>query len=651
MTFAVLLPLATLATLTYWAAGRWHAGGSAAAWRCGFLSALLIGATYAVFISELLSIVAALSPASITIAWLLAAIASATMATRNRTAPPPRALALPSRAARLPAAVIVIALTLTALAAWQSPPNTWDSMTYHMARVAHWASNHSVAFYPTHVPRQNVYLPGAELAILHLQLLSGGDHFASFVQWLSFAGSLVAASTLAASFGAGANGQILAAAMAATLPMAVIQASSTKNDLVVSLWLLCLLIGTLAWQRSRSASWAAWIGASLGLALLTKITAWLYALPIVGLIAWSTARGRRAGDLRSIAIAAALAFAFLLPFLARYAELLVRARIQSVPLSATAKPDDSALVRSVRSTMLDNERYLNARMSPGRLLANVARNIGLHATLPIDGANRQIEDVLRTSLGWMGIVDPDLDTTYPRTRQFTSPGWSTHEDDAPNPLHLVVFAIALVISVWRRRDRPTAELQTWFCIVAAGLLFCAALRWQPWHSRLHLPLFLLAAAPAAILWSSFRSAWIPMAILLGVAAVPALVASWPRSIVGADGILRRSRAELYFANRPELYADYRGAIAELDRRNCDDVGIVMHGNDWEYPLWALTDARRSFRHVCVENPTSLKATRRDGASPCAVVLLQHEPAKHLDCTGNSLVRVWSSPTIQLYAPS
>ncbi len=652
MTLAVLLPLATLAALTHWAACRWYAAGSLAAWRHGFLSALLIGATYVWFISELLSILAALSPASITSAWLLAAIASATMAIRNRALPPPMALALPSRAAGLLGAMIAIALTLTAVAAWQSPPNTWDSMAYHMPRVAHWTVSGSLAFYPTHVPRQNFYLPGAELAILHLQLLSGGDHFANFVQWLSYAGSLVAASVLAASTGAGTSGQILAAAMAATLPMAIIQASSTKNDLVVSLWLLCLLIGTLAWQRSRAPIWAIWMGVSLGLALLTKISAWLYAVPMLGLAAWSIARERRAPDFHSMAIVVALALAFVAPFLARYTELLVRARIESVPLSAIAKPEDSAVVRSVRSAMLDNERYLNARMSPGRLFANVARNLGLHATLPIEEANRQIEDALHTSFAWVGISDPDSDTTYPRTRRFTSPGWSTHEDDAPNPLHLVAFAIALAISIWRWRDRATAELQAWFCVVAAGLLFCAALRWQPWHSRLHLPLFLLATAPAAVSWSGFRSASMPLAMVLAIAAVPALIANSPRSLVGADGIFSRSRAELYFANRRDLHADYAGAIAELDRRKCDDVGIVMHGNDWEYPLWALSNSPpRSFRHLCVANPTAVKAAGRDHAPPCAVVVLQHQPADRLDCTGTPLIRIWSTPTIQIYAPS
>ena len=38
-------------------------------------------------------------------------------------------------------ATLAIALT--------APPNTWDSMTYHMSRVWHWAQNQTVSHYPT----------------------------------------------------------------------------------------------------------------------------------------------------------------------------------------------------------------------------------------------------------------------------------------------------------------------------------------------------------------------------------------------------------------------------------------------------------------------------------------------------------------------
>lgn len=62
---------------------------------------------------------------------------------------------------------IALMITLVGFVAWISPPNNWDSMTYHMSRVMHWIQNQSVAHYPTHILRQLHMTPWSEYAILH----------------------------------------------------------------------------------------------------------------------------------------------------------------------------------------------------------------------------------------------------------------------------------------------------------------------------------------------------------------------------------------------------------------------------------------------------------------------------------------------------
>lgn len=127
---------------------------------------------------------------------------------------------------------IVVTVGLTALIA---PPNNWDSMTYHMARVAHWIQNQSVRHYPTHELRQLYQSPWSEFAILHLQILSGGDYWANLVQWSSMVGSLVGVSLIAEELGADRGGQIFSSVVAVTIPMGILQGSSTQNDWVASL--------------------------------------------------------------------------------------------------------------------------------------------------------------------------------------------------------------------------------------------------------------------------------------------------------------------------------------------------------------------------------------------------------------------------------
>ncbi|HEW79733.1 MAG TPA: hypothetical protein ENH34_07215 [Phycisphaerales bacterium] len=78
---------------------------------------------------------------------------------------------------------LILLLLVTALI---YPPNNYDSMTYHMARVAHWIQNQSIGYYPTPIDRQNVMGPGAEYLILFFQILTHSDFLANCIQLLSY---------------------------------------------------------------------------------------------------------------------------------------------------------------------------------------------------------------------------------------------------------------------------------------------------------------------------------------------------------------------------------------------------------------------------------------------------------------------------------
>src|SRR5690606_2840520 len=89
--------------------------------------------------------------------------------------------------------------------------------------------------------------------------------------------------------GAARAGQWMAALFAATLPMAILQASSTQNDLVVAFLCLAFLHGALASARSERVSWPLLLccGAAMGLAIHAKGTAYFF-LAAAGL-AWGVA--------------------------------------------------------------------------------------------------------------------------------------------------------------------------------------------------------------------------------------------------------------------------------------------------------------------------------------------------------------------------
>ena len=126
---------------------------------------------------------------------------------------------------------ITVILLLTFFTAIIYPPNTHDSLTYHMSRVVHWISNNNVSFYSTAVTRQNYLAPLAEFAIMHLQVLTGSDRFANIVQWMSFFINICLGVLIAIEIRLNKKQQLLTAFFIATIPMAILQASSTQNDL------------------------------------------------------------------------------------------------------------------------------------------------------------------------------------------------------------------------------------------------------------------------------------------------------------------------------------------------------------------------------------------------------------------------------------
>jgi hypothetical protein len=139
---------------------------------------------------------------------------------------------------------VALIVTLVGLVAIVAAPNHSDSMEYHMSRVVHWMQNHSVAHYATPTLEQLYQNPWSEFAIMHFQILSGGDRFANLIQWGSMVGSLVGVSLIAKQLGANLRGQILATVLCVTIPMGILQASSTNNDYVVSFWLVCFAYST-----------------------------------------------------------------------------------------------------------------------------------------------------------------------------------------------------------------------------------------------------------------------------------------------------------------------------------------------------------------------------------------------------------------------
>ena len=133
---------------------------------------------------------------------------------------------------------IIFIVIITLFIGGTSPPNNWDSMTYHLSRIQYWIQNSGVHFFDTNNFRQNLFSPLSEFVILHTQILSNTDIFANSVQWFCFIINMIIVSLICKEFYLSRTLQMLSAFFVCSMPIAILQSSSTQNDLVLSTFIL-----------------------------------------------------------------------------------------------------------------------------------------------------------------------------------------------------------------------------------------------------------------------------------------------------------------------------------------------------------------------------------------------------------------------------
>lgn len=488
----------------------------------------------------------------------------------------------PVRLAGAPWAVLAPLCVLFALAAASAlayRPNNWDSMTYHLARVAHWIQHRSVEDYPTGISRQNVLTPGAEYLLLVLQSIAGTDRLANLVQLASWVMLVAAAVPLARSFGASRGAARVGALVVGAAPMAVLQASSTQNDLVAAATTAALAAAAVPFlhrrRRWRQGDLALVLVAGAG-AVMVKPTAVLVAVPLlafagVGLGRTVLAGGRRA--LRELAPAAALVLVLAAP-------LAATARAGSEATHAFVYHDGSAAELA--------DRALNA-------LRGVLRN------LPFERAGNLLAPA-RT----VGCEHPG--------RLCLSLNRLPHEDAAGNPALAVLAIAAAVCAALRWSSTPARARVGAAALVGGWVLFHAVLRDNVWIPRLQLPAAVLAVLALGALprGRASRVRMIAFAALGALAfahGARAAVLNVRRPVRHWQELRQGGAPATYYRAGPAgLEAAHAQVLEGLARSGCGRLGLFLDGDSYDYPLtWRAMQRGVEVRHV-----------RGPDAWPCAV---------------------------------
>ncbi len=470
----------------------------------------------------------------------------------------------------------------------------WDALNYHLPRIMHWAQQGSVDHFPTNNSRHLEFGPWSGFLSLHLYLLTGDDRLINVVQWSAMIGSLVLVFFVVKeltfdhlSLSQQRRISAFTCLLTATLPIGLVQCMNPQNDYVAAFWLCCLVCFVLALRRDTSNSWYM-LGAGLaaGVGALAKATTYLYAGPlIIAFAIWWL--WQRFPLQQKIKLAGIFCAAF---FLLNSGHILRNVSVFGAPLGSRH--------------ILSIER--NSRITVSGTAANLVRNLSLHGNTPVPTLTYAAYALFDRLHGWTGRAFDDPEISYHIPGYFwLPPRFAVFDSYASAPFHATLILLALALACARPRCFHAA-LRHAAWIVVSFLIFCAFLRWQYWHTRLHLAYFvLLMPVVGWILVERLPRFTIPV-IAAGVVSFGCytLAQNSSRPFLNLEFATLPRERQYLFAHAPGMTEPTKQLATAIVNSGCTNVGLKLDFDAGEYPLWVML-RNRGFtgvlHHVYVEN--------------------------------------------------
>lgn len=482
-------------------------------------------------------------------------------------------------------ALLICVAGTAGITAVVAAPNNFDSLTYHLPRIMHWIQNGNVEHFPTNIDRQLALAPFSEFVIMHLQILYGDDRFANCVQWFSMVGSAIGVSLIARALKGSFNSQLVAAALSVSVPMGLLQATSTQNDYAVTFWLVCLTYYIIKTKECSDSKLLFFVGLSLALAIFTKGTAYLVAAPFMLVYLWR---------LKSKGIKTAVTHLLVISVLI----LIINGSHYARNIEVFGDPISPG----------SNNSIISSKVNVSSAVSGVTKNIATQLETTYEGASEVllvVTDIIHKAIG----VDPnDPDLTVDGDFYIVSA--TVHEDFAPNPLHmlLMLLGIAVLIVRWKKIAGETKlfAVTSMICFVMLSI----GIKWNPFISRYFLPVFIISAPFLSLLCDGqkLRPLVNLCAVVLLLLSFSVLANNEMRPLVGPRSVFVTNRIDQYFMVRPEVKPYFMQLDSTIATQPLTNVGIIAKsGNSWEYLLWVvLRDNGVKYRieHVDVNNSSA-----------------------------------------------
>lgn len=500
--------------------------------------------------------------------------------------------------------IIMLLGAAVLLLAFFTTPHNWDSMTYHLSRIAYWVQNRSVEHYATNNIREIASPVLGEFVNLHVYILMrGSDRLLNLLQAFSYITCAVMAGQIAGRLGCSRAFRFLAALLYMTMPIAYAEALTTQVDNFATVWLLFyvyMLLGMV--RQNEKLRFEGWT--------VSKVC-------ILGLcVAW--------GYLTKPSVCVAMvifAVWLLISCVMRKDKVKDLLRLALCALPCVILPLLPEAIRNFRTfqsyaSKTTGARQLVGTLDPAYLFINFLKNFTFNMpTVLIRDSDvffakfaTKAAEILRVDLNALSISEDG------RPFGLHEPG-TYGCDTAINPvaMWLFIFCVLWVLCTFRRTDRKGIKAGYFLASTISFCVFCAVLRWEPFVSRYMVSYFALLCPMIAVRIQRgteaekrrpLRHAVIGIVGFLCVTEAISLTAFYYDVYAhqGAD-----NRPYGYFTARRDETVYYAQVTDDIKGSGYNSVGLyLLKADDYEYPIWKMLGKQR-IEHVNVRNESTIYA--------------------------------------------
>jgi 4-amino-4-deoxy-L-arabinose transferase-like glycosyltransferase len=275
------------------------------------------------------------------------------------------------------------------------------------------------------------------------------------------------------------KGFLTSSAILVSIPAVFYQASNTKNDIQVGFFLLCLIWLTEVAVKKRTVSWPISIltGIVVGFCLMAKGTSLIYLTVLLPILLY-----------RLFANRVSLHFA---PILSTVLISIAIASPHYIPHTKNILAGDTG----------EKSEHKNAKINIQNAVSVLSKNVALQMALPWPSWNTAVKNGVERLHHRLGVGVNSPETSF-YDQPFDVIYWPNSEDNVTSILAILIIVLLPFICIYQIFKGKKFVAIYYFLPSLLLLLFSILLKWQPWHTRLLIPIEIIAGIPIGIVMAS-----------------------------------------------------------------------------------------------------------------------------------------------------